>query len=312
VKRLIGFGLCLTVSTVAAAQDRVAIMKFATHPALNELESSFIASFDSLKMQLHHPIIIEQHNADGNPQTAKELAQIVSRSDVKLIVTIATPAAQAVARTPSKIPILYGAVADPIGAGIIATNRATGIRNAGPSIILSAIQFLRTAFPNAKRLGTLYNPAEQNSIFVQAIIDSIAPKYGFEIVRRTVHDPSEVSDVAQSFAREVDVLFSANDNTVNVSANSLAGVARALKKPFIIGDLSTLNKGAVFAIGLHYGEMGQDLARIAIRLLNGESISRIPPVGPPTPRVWANDKALRAIGVSVPREAERLISRHFQ
>lgn len=295
----------------ASAQSRIAVLKFTSHPALDELEAGFLASFDSLMRadSRLRALAIDKYNAYGNPQTAKQLAGVASTSTVRLIVAIATPAAQAVVRTPTGIPILYGAVADPVGAGILASGRATGIRNAGPEIIAHALRFQRAAFPQARRIGVLYNPAEQNSVYVQGVLDSLAPLFGFQIVRRAVASPSAVAPVIQSLARDVDLIYSANDNTVNSAAATVAAVARSLRKPFVIGDLSTLDQGPFAAVGLHYGRMGNSLAHIAARLLLGEPVSAIAPVGPPTPEVWISGVVGRSIRATLPQAARNMVNR---
>lgn len=286
--------------------SNIAVIKFVTHPALDELEKAFIDQLNSRKVQNTKlaSLNIEQYNANGNPQRAKELAEISSRSDVQLIVAIATPSAQAVSRTPSKIPLLYGAVADPKGAGIIPSPRATGIQNAGPNIIQKAVSFIHSFFPTAKRIGSIYNPAEQNSVFVQRLIKQFCDTLGLELVQRTVADPSQLSATTEDLASQVDVIYSANDNTVNAGVTTVVSVCNALRKPFVIGDLSTLSKGPLIAIGLEYRSMGTQLAMIAEEILSGKPISEIPPQGPPEPKVWVNANALRTLALTVPSSLE--------
>ena len=77
----------------------------------------------------------------------------MSRSNHSVLVAIATPAAQALVRTPGETPIVYAAVADPQGAGVLPSDRATGIQNAGPHIIEAAIAFMDV--PNRSRIAIL-------------------------------------------------------------------------------------------------------------------------------------------------------------
>lgn len=278
-------------------QKKVAILKYATHPALDELENSFIKRLDSLI--LTDPelkgCIIEKYNANGNQQTAKSISESFNYKGISLILAIATPAAMAVSNTPSNIPLIYGAVADPTGAKIIPSVRATGIQNAGENIIIDALNFIKRAFPNVKKIGTLYNPAEQNSLFVQKYMEINCKKMGIELKQVTVNNSSQFAGITEYLCKDVDVIYSANDNTVNAGVTSIVSVCNKMNKPFIIGDLSTLSKGPLFAIGLQYESMGNDLADIAYSLLNGKSISDFKPQSAPKPQIWMNLSTMNKI-----------------
>jgi putative ABC transport system substrate-binding protein len=279
----------------------IAVIKYTNHPALNELEDSFLHYFDSLKASLpsFKNIKIEVFNANGNPQTAKELAEITTRSETKAIVAIATPAAQAVIRTKSNIPLFYGAVADPLGAGILPSNRATGIQNAGPSIIRRAICVIHEAFPKVKRIGTLYNPGEQNSVYVQKLISQFADSLKIVVISRTILDPTQISSLCEDLTSQVDLIYSANDNTVNAGVSTLVSICDNKKIPFVIGDLSTLSKGPCMAIGLEYKDLGISLGKQVQRFFQGESVTNIKPEGPPLPKVWINLKKINALGRNI-------------
>lgn len=296
----------------ASGDDKtVVIIKFATHPALDETEAGIIEALKAAKKKYPalKALAIELQNANGNPQLAKQLAESASRPDTDLIIAIATPAAQAVSRTPSKIPLVYGAVADPQGAGILDTGRATGIKNVGINIIDKALSFMRKSFPDARRLGTIYNPAEQNSVYVQNILKDLAPKYGFELQSVEVLDKTQVASSTEVLAAKVDVLYSANDNTINAAVASVVAVTRSMKKPFFLGDLSTLSAGAFASIGLEYHSMGRDVGGMAIELLRGASLSQVPPREPPEPRIWVNQETLTLLKIDLPQAAKAQVNR---
>lgn len=281
---------------------KVAVLKYATHPALDELENSFVKRLDSL-ISLSDGLkgcIIEKYNANGNQQTAISLAESFNYKGISLALAIGTPAAMALSHTQSKFPFIYGAVADPTGAKIIPSNRATGIQNAGENIVIEALSFIRRAFPKAKKIGTLYNPSEQNSLFVQNYIKINCQKMGFELKQVSVNNSSQFAGITEYLCNEVDVVYSANDNTVNAGVSSIVSICNKLNKPFIIGDLSTLSKGPLFAIGLQYETMGKDLADIAINILNGKSVADIKPRPAPKPQIWLNLSTMDKIHYIIP------------
>jgi len=152
---------CNSSNQNKSTKTKIAILKYATHPALDELETEFTIHLDSLLSTVDSLkyISMEKYNANGNPQTAKSIAESFNYKDIKMILTIGTPSAIAVSKTQSTLPYVYGAVADPYGAGIIPSDRATGIQNAGENIIVQALTFIKAAFPEIKKIGSIYNSA---------------------------------------------------------------------------------------------------------------------------------------------------------
>jgi len=293
----------LLLTSCRNEKGKIAILKYATHPALDELENSYYLTLDSLinaDKKIQSEYVIEKFNANGDKQTAKSIAESFNYKNVKLILAIATPSAMAVSKTKSNIPLVYGAVADPVGAGIIPSNRATGIQNAGENIVIEALQFIKLAFPRVKKIGTLYNSSEQNSVYVQNFLKKNAEKMGFELIQITINGNSQLSGISEALCEKVDLIYSANDNTVNAGISAILSVCNKKETPFIIGDLSTLSKGALFAIGLEYSAMGRELATTSYLLLTGKTIADFPPKPAPKPEIWLNRKTMELLKINIP------------
>ncbi len=288
---------------------KVAILKFTTHPALDELEKGFSQKLQNLFKNKNDSVIIEYYNADGRVQNAKSIAGSLNISKPDIIFVIGTPAAIQLVNTPSNIPIIYGAVADPIGAKIIPSDRVTGIQNAGENIIVKALSFIRIAFPNAKTIGTIYNPSEQNSKYVQTFMEKNSSNYGFKFIQVPITEISQITSSIEYLSNQVDVIYSANDNTVNSGIGSVTTICEKKNIPFVIGDLSTLSKGPLFAIGLEYLSMGFDLADITFKILNGAKITDFPPREAPNPQIWMNNLTKKKMGYIEPEGLEILINK---
>lgn len=300
---IIGVLSLSALSKTASAQTyKIIILKYATHPALDELEDNFVRSLKS-----HLPnVLIEKLNANGNPVSAKQLAESATRADVNLIVALATPATQAVARTPSEIPLLYAAVADPEGAHVV-LDRSTGIQNAGANIVKKALQTIKMLYPDAKKIGTIYNPTEQNSIYVQNLIKQQCDQMKLSLVQRTVSDPTQFQETVEQLRPQIDVLYCANDNLVNKGALTIAMTAQALKLPFVIGELSAVSKGAVAGVGVEYSSMGIHLGEMAVKILMRKPNEPLPQREPPAdPQLWLNMSAAKQIGLEVSEQISKV------
>ncbi len=293
----IGLVVLLLIRSQSTGGD-IIIIKYATHPALNELEDSFTTNMFAFAAS--NKLTIKHWNAGGSRQKAKQLAESATTSQAKLLVALATPAAQAVNDTPSAIPLLYGAVADPKGSDLTKSTRSTGIQNAGSNIVFAALSFLKAAFPGISNVGTIYNPNEPNSIYVQKIITEQASLHGIRIHQRRVTSVNQLKSTAEDLLSQVDALYCANDNLVNLGAASVSAAAKESHKPFVIGELSARVYGPTAAIGVDYTSMGEQMALMAKEMLETGKLPTNPHRPPPVAYVWYDEVAIKTLGGSVP------------
>jgi hypothetical protein len=66
-------------------------------------------------------VAIEYRWAEGRPERVSEIAAEVVRLKVDVIVTVATPLTLAAKQATSVIPIVFAAVGDPVGIGLVAS-----------------------------------------------------------------------------------------------------------------------------------------------------------------------------------------------
>lgn len=301
----LSFVLLLSSCQTEKLPQTVVILRWATHPALVEVENAFTyALISTLKTDPKFADLdIKRLNANANPHRAEQLAETAVQLRPLFIVTFGTPASQAVAKIPSDIPLLFAAVSDPKGAGLFMQKNATGIVNVDLAIVEKTLEYIKILLPKAETIATIYNPAEQNSVFVQQIIAQACRKRNLKLEQGQISDPSQITKTAEKLAQTADVFYCANDNTVNLGVTGLASVATAAGKPFIIGELSAIEKGPTAAVGVDYTETGTELAKIAAQFLSGIPISKLPPQPPPTPKVRLNQKQCNAIHLEIPAAA---------
>ena len=215
--------LAIVVALVACSRPRIVVLKFASHPALDACEAALCNALEAARATNSIPSDVEivKLNANRDAAQAKQLAEVATAYKPLAIIALGPPAAQAVSRTPSSVPLIYGAVSDPDGAGITPSTRATGIKNVGPAVIARALEFIQTAFPETKTVGSLYNPAEQNSVYVQDLIRKECETRRLSFVALPVNGPGDLGPVTEGLLARVEALYSANDNTVNIGATTL-------------------------------------------------------------------------------------------
>ena len=290
----------------------VAIATLMSHPALDAVQ-------ENLKKELEREGFIDGKNiryvlknANGQVQLAANIANELASQDPDVIVAVTTPMAQAVAKV-AKRPVVFAAVTDPVGAGLVKSldvgeDTITGTSDAWP--YEDQLKLIRKISPNIKRLGVLFNPGEAASQYGIKEIRRFAPSFGFELVEGSVSSTGEVYPVAQNLAGRVDGMFLSSDNTVIGGVAAAVKVAVEYKIPLYVGDSGTVEKGGLAAVSVGYSELGTETGKLVARTLNGEK--NIPTVVARGSEVYINKKAAQMMGVVIPEDVLRNATKVYE
>jgi putative tryptophan/tyrosine transport system substrate-binding protein len=300
------FGLTLITAVMSLVngkahgeQKTVAISQLVEHADLNKVR---LGAMEALKRLGFADIHVVYENAQGDVATAVQIAKRFVSLAPDLIIVIGTPAAQAVVRSTKDIPIVFGGIGDPIGAGLVATlehpgGNATGTRSFTP--VEPLLDLLQDTMPGARRIGVLSNPAEANS---RAAVDSFikaGEARGFKIVQRSVVASSETLSAASALVGFVDAIYVPTDNTVTASLESVIKVSFSSKLPVFTAETGGVRRGAMASVGLDWAAVGEDTGRMAARVLSGEKPGDIPVQSTQDVSLRLNEATARALGVDI-------------
>lgn len=249
---------------------QIAIATLMSHPALDSLQMNLISELEHLGYGDKISYTIE--NASGQIQLTSSIANKLAGKQFDAIVAITTPMAQAIKNVIDD-PIIFAAVTDPVGAGLVkkldeGEHYITGTSDAWP--YEDQLRLIRAISPSISRLGVLYNPGEAASQYGIKEIRRLAPKYGFSIIEGGVLSTVEVYPVAQNIANRSEALFLSSDNTVIAGVSAALKVAIEYQIPLYVGDSGTVEKGGVAAVSVGYSQLGIETARLVERVINGE------------------------------------------
>jgi len=270
----------LALPATSAEPIRIGVMQIIDHPALN-------AARDGVKDALQDvygyvpdkDIIYDMQSAQGDMTTANTIAQKFVSDQVDVIVSIATPTSQAAANATKDIPIVFSAVTDPVTIGIVKDlqkpgGNVTGVSDMTP--VDKQIYLIKLLFPDAKKVGTLYNSGEINSVVTNDLAVKACKDYGMSLTEATVTSTADVAMAAQSLVRKVDAIYVSTDNTVVAALDTVIKVCQNNKIPLILADPTTFEKGAFLALGFDYYLHGRRTADVVARILKGEKPADIP------------------------------------
>lgn len=288
---------------------RIGVTKIVSHAALDADEKGFEAALTSAGFKEGINISYDRQNAQGDAAKATAIARKFEGDKVDLVHSIATPTSQAVVKTIDKIPVVFSSISDPVDAGVVpkdsAPGKKTGTNVTGVSDMWPVLLQMETYakfVPKVKKWGTIYNPAEANSVTHIKAMREAAKSLGLELVEVHVANSADVEQAANSLVGKVQAITITSDNTTVAKLDDIARICDKNKIALFAGDVDSVPRGAVAAYGMDYFLVGYAAGKKAALVLKGVKPGDIP-WGPVEKfSLVINLKAARAQGVSVPAD----------
>ncbi|MCX6364865.1 MAG: ABC transporter substrate-binding protein [Actinobacteria bacterium] len=281
---------------------KIGITQIVSHPALDAAVEGFKAA---LAEKGYSNVTYDMQNAEGDMATTASIAQKFAADGLDLILGVATPTTQAVVKADKTTPIVFTAVTDPVGAGLVTNPEApeanvTGVSDLQPvePILALAKQFN----PDAKSVGIVYNAGESNSVYIVDAAKKAAGGMGLEIVEATASNSSEVQAAAKSLIGRVDAIAVIGDNTAVTALETIVKVCNEAKIPLLAGDTDSVKRGAAAGYGFDYKDLGMQAGYQAALILGGTPIKDIPVEYAKNLQLSVNEKAAAAQGVTIPAD----------
>jgi putative ABC transport system substrate-binding protein len=249
-------------------------------PTLNEARKGFIQALmdNGLRDGVNVQLVVR--NARGDVTEARRIAEEFVDQKTDMIVALSTQCLQAAMIAAPRVPVIFTSVANPhlLGVGGSSGNHRRNIAGvASTAPIKQTLAFIREVLPGARRIGTIWTPAELNSEYYLQLLREGAGELGFEVVAVPVANVNEVLLSGQILLnKKVDLIFPISDNTINASFESLGRLARENAVPLFGGFPLFTRLGACAAMGWDFFEMGYKTGEIAARVKTGEDPGRIP------------------------------------
>ena len=297
---------CVLFASCSAKNDKtvIGIAKIVQHPALDAVEQGIV---DVIK-ENGYDAEFDLQNANGDVNTAAQIANQYKVKKVDVAVGIATPVAIALANTMKKTPIVFGTVTDPLGAGLVSTlehgeGNVTGMSDELPS--KEHIKLFKE-ITGIKTLGYIYTSNEDNSLSSLKLVQDGCKEAGLELVTQAISNSSEVKAAAEAIVDRVDGIYLTTDNTVFSALPSLVNVFNKAKKPIFSGDVTgAMDGGCLMASGFNYYKAGYATGEMVVQILNGAKPSEIPVrfmTKPEDSDLLFDLDAAKACGITIPEK----------
>ncbi len=269
----------------ASAVPRAAVFQFSSQKILDDGVRGMLDALRDRGYVEGRTIHLERFNSENDMPTANSIARELTTGRFGYVFTVSTNCLQAVAKANREGPVkhVFGVVASPAeaGVGINPNDPLDHPRNmTGIGSLMPVGELLEIAVrlnPRLKRVGLPWNPSQSNSEVYTKLARAAAPRLGLELLEGNVDNTSAVAEVTASLiGRGAEAVMFTGDLTVSLGMDALIATAAKNRVPVFSTLPVAVGRGALFAVGTDYYQIGRQTGELAARVLGGEDISRIP------------------------------------
>ena len=223
-----------------------------------------------------------------------------------VILATGTPAVEALQRATRTVPIVFVAVVDPVGAGLVANLARPGGNATGFSLFEygqsgKSLELLKQIAPPVTRVAVLRDSANPAEIGQLVAIQTVAPSLGVELSAVGLRDAGEIERAVTEFARVTNGgLIVPGSSLANDHRELIIGLAVRHKLPAIYSDRIFVIAGGLVSYGPDRIDQYRRAAEYIDRILKGEKPADLPVQAPTKYELVINLKTAKALGLIVP------------
>lgn len=289
-------------STNSTEKVKIGVLQFVTHDSLDEIYKGIKAGLEEGGYTTAENLSIDFMNAEGDQSQVQTMSKKLVDNGNELLIGIATPAAQGLANATTELPIIMGAVTDPVGANLV-----TDLKNPGGNItgvsdqtpVADAVSLIKEITPDAKTIGVLYSSNEDNSKIQVAEFKAAAEEAGYTVLEYAVASSNEIAATVEVASSKADVLFTPVDNTVASAFSTVVSVANKTKTPIFTSVEDMVEGGGIASVTLSQYDLGVATGKMAAKILDGANPADTPVQIFNEGTVVVNQKVAKELGITL-------------
>ena len=251
----------------------VGICNYVDDASLNQIVENIRTQLDAIGAEKGVKFEVEYDNCNADANVLDQIIANFIADDVDLMVGVATPVAMAMqaATEDNKIPVVFSAVSDPLGVGLVESMEAPGSNLTGTSDYLdtnAVMDLIFAANPDAAKIGLLYDQGQDSSTAPIASAKQYLENKGVTVVEHTGTTTDEVMLAAQAMVTDgVDAVFTPTDNTIMTAELAIYETLIEGGIPHYTGADSFALNGAFVGYGVDYANLGVETANMVAGIL---------------------------------------------
>jgi putative ABC transport system substrate-binding protein len=249
-----------------------------------------------------------QRSAEGDPSRLRALAEELVRGTPDVIVAgWGTLAPKAINETGTTIPMVFSAVGDPVGAGLVKNlarpgGNMTGLSAQASELEGKKLQILKEAIPGQKVVGFLLNPDTPYTAIALAQLRMAAQgdDTRLELLEVRTSDEFSAARLEALVAKGATSLFVFEDPLSRDIRHRIFELATKLRLPTMAGNRDYAAAGALLTYGWYWQDGLRRTAEYVDRILNGAHPGDLPVEQPTRFQFVLNLKTAKTLGLVIP------------
>lgn len=252
----------------------VGILQPVEHAALGAAREGFV---DALKDNGFPNVKVDYRNAGGNDADLNTLAKNLVDSSA-LTLGIGTGAAKALqgaeVNAGLEKPLLFTAVTDPVGAGLVKSadnpsGYVCGTTDANP--VEAQIGLVKEFNASATKVGIMYTQTEENSKVQADQAKAAIEAAGMTTDIKTCSNASDIKAIAEALVSDgVNAIYLPTDNNIAANMNAVKDAASVGHVLVVCGEENMLKEGGHITLSIDYYQLGVSAGKMAAQILKGE------------------------------------------
>jgi putative ABC transport system substrate-binding protein len=271
----------------------------------NRWVAAFVQRLRELGWIEGRTIAIEYRWAEGSSERAAHISTEFVGLKVDVIVTSANVQTLAAKQATLGIPIVFAAVGDPVGTGLVASLARPGGNLTGLSLQFTdlagkRIELLREVLPGLLRLGLFANAGSPSSVLETHEVQNLGRALGLEVVTPVVRRPEDMAPAFESLKGHVEALYVITDPLVNILQARINALALAAGLATMLGFRENVETGGLMSYGPNIPDLYRRAADYVDKILRGAKPGDLPIEQPTKFDFVINIKTAKALRLQIP------------
>jgi putative ABC transport system substrate-binding protein len=268
--------------------------------------SAFTQSLQELNWIVGRNIQIDYRFGAADPDLLRKYAAELVALAPDIIVAQGSVALQPLLQVTRVMPIVFVAVADPVGRGFAVSlarpgGNATGFSLFEYSFSGKWLGLLKQIAPRVTRVAVIRDPLNPTEIGQLGAIQSVASSSGVELTPIGVGNSDEIKRDVAAFARGPNGgLIATNNALITFYRDLIITLAASHKLPAVYPARLFAASGGLISYGTDYAIQYRLAAGYVDRIFKGEKPADLPVQVPTKYEIVINLKTAKALGLTIP------------
>jgi putative ABC transport system substrate-binding protein len=250
-------------------------------------------------------VVVEFRATDGSVDPLPRLTEELLRLKVDVFLASAAPAAVAVRRATTSVPIVFVGVVDPVGLGLVPSlgrpgGSITGLATTSADFAGKRLELLRAIVPSLKRVAVLWHPANPSNPIQLKGAQAAARALGMRLEPVSIQGPNDFDSASKAVPGTDGLLFLESPLFTTHRAR-LAELAARSRLPAIYGQREYVEVGGLMSYGTHFKDLYRRAAWYVDKILKGAKPGDLPVEQPTNFELVINLKTAKALGLTIPQ-----------